>query len=271
MTLLKRRMPLISTVILNWNRLHLLKVTVESYLATLSVPYELIIVDNSSSDGSKVFIQEICKRDSRHKAIFLTENLGGEAINLGIRLAQGSYLHISENDIEYLPGWDEELLSKFEVFPELGQLSFFAPDPEGAQGEIWERHAATSVTRGRHTIYLTTGNIGTTCLCRRELRDRGLRWRTYPFQLEPGGRIKMPDDVATSNFVRQLGYWVAWNDKYTCKNWGHNVQEWQEHLDYYLEGYRAKPWLGQEGMRQRLLAHGYDLMESNGQYKIVKL
>jgi len=107
--------PKISTIIINWNRLHLLKKTVESYLSTISVPYELIIVDNASTDGSKEFIESVCNKDPNHIGIILTKNIGGEAINVGLELAGGSFLHVSENDIEYITGWDEEMLSKFDA------------------------------------------------------------------------------------------------------------------------------------------------------------
>ena len=40
--------PKISTILLSHNRKYLLKKTVESYLKTVSVPFELIIVDNGS-------------------------------------------------------------------------------------------------------------------------------------------------------------------------------------------------------------------------------
>jgi glycosyltransferase involved in cell wall biosynthesis len=260
--------PLLSTVVLNWNREHLLRVTIESYLATVSVPFELFIVDNASTDGSRAFIEEVCRQDPRHRAIFRKRNAGGKAINTGLRLARGQFLHVSENDIEYLPGWDTELLGKFETFPELGQLSPFGPEPDRDRGEVWERSPSTPVTRDGRTIHLNDANITTTGLFRREVWDRGLRWGSI--YLMDGHRFRLPGDLAASRFVHDLGYWVAWNDRYTVINWGHNVQEWQEHLAYYLDNYRAKPWLGAEGLRRRLLEHGYDLRYDHGEYRIVK-
>jgi glycosyltransferase involved in cell wall biosynthesis len=263
--------PVIGTVILNWNRLHLLRVTVESYLATISMPYELVIVDNASSESARGFIEEVCRARANHRAVFLDENLGGEAINYGLEQARGRYLHVSENDIEYLPGWANELVGKFEAFPELGQLSPFSPQPETSKGEIWVRHEAEPITRGGHTIYLTRMNITTTGIFRREIWDLGFRWSSYPDPDEPGKSFRFPNDVAASLFVRERGYVVAWNDRYTVINLGHNVEEWKQHLEYYLWNYRSKPWLQDEGMRQRLRARGYDLVEENGIYRIVAL
>ena len=110
----------LSTVLLNWNREDLLKITLDSFIRTVSVPYELYVLDNASTDGSRVVIEEICKDNPRHHAVFLSENLGGEALNIGLKKCLGKFLHISENDIEYLPGWDKELLEKFIYFNDLG-------------------------------------------------------------------------------------------------------------------------------------------------------
>jgi glycosyltransferase involved in cell wall biosynthesis len=261
--------PVISTVILNWNRPHLLLVTVESYLATISMPYELVIVDNASDESARGFIEEVCRARAHHREVFLDENLGGEAINYGLERARGRYLHVSENDIEYLPGWDNELLDKFEVFPELGQISPFSPKPDTARGEIWPRREAEPMTRGGHTIYLAQINITTTGVFRREIWDLGFRWSSYP--AAPDEIYRFPNDIAASHFVWERGYLVAWNDRHTVFNLGHSVEEWKQHLEYYLWNYRSKPWLREEGMRQRLRACGYDLVEEHGAYRIVAI
>ncbi len=254
-------------MILNWNREHLLRVTIESYLATVSVPYELIIVDNASTDGSADYIRTVCQSNPRHRAVFSARNRGGRALNSGLRLARGQFLHTSENDIEYLPGWDVELMGKFEAFPELGQLSPFGYKPDRAKGELWERTGAAPLTAAGRTIYVTEMNITTTAIFRRDVWDRGFRWGTV--RAVRGQAVRFPSDMLASIFVRELGYLVAWNDRYTVVNWGHNVEEWKSHLDYYLDNYRAKPWLGLIGMRERLRANGFDLVNVDGEQRIV--
>ena len=81
---------------------------------------EVLVSDNGSTDGSVAYVQQLCRNESGRQAVTLKRNLGGRAFNAGLRLARGRFLHTSENDIEYLPGWDAELLGKFEAFPELG-------------------------------------------------------------------------------------------------------------------------------------------------------
>jgi len=258
-------MSKISTVLLSYNRKNLLKKTVESYLATITVPFELFIVDNASTDGAREYIESVCKNNSAIQGILLTENLGGEALNLGLSLAKSEYLHISENDLEYLPGWDKELLSKFDTFPELGQLSVYSPDPQSDKGEIWEKHPAKSITRNGKTLAELTA---TPSIFRRQIFDKGARWKTKPVREDT--KVRFPQDRDFSEFVKKLGYWVAWNDKYVVFNIGHNVKEWISNLEYYLENYRAKKPLGEKGMKRRLRENGYDLINDNGKYRIIK-
>jgi len=261
--------PIITTVLLNWNRIHLLKKAVESYLNTISFPYELIIVDNASTDDSRDYIRSVCKNDSNHFGIFLSRNIGGEAFNLGFHLAKGLYFHSMSNDGEYLPGWDKYALSKFEEFPELGQLSLISSKPQKEKGEIWITKPSTPITRNGITIRQTDFNIGSTCIFRKEIWKKGVRWENMPSQSQ---KIRLPDDGEFSRRIRELGYLVAWSDKYTTINWGHNVQEWKNNLEYYIINYEAKNWLGIEGMKNRLNENGYDLIqEINGKYKIVKM
>jgi glycosyltransferase involved in cell wall biosynthesis len=261
--------PILSTTVLNWNRAHLLKLTLESFLDTVSVPFELTIVDNASTDGSRDVIEEIQTIHPSHRFVGLRHNLGGKAINSGFRYARGEFLHVSENDIEYRPGWDVELLGKFDAFPDLGQISPFGPEPDRAAGEAWERLPSTAVTHDDQTIYLTEQNVTTTSIMRRQFWDAGFRWGSIP--RAAGGGIKLPDDFSASGFVHDAGSNVAWNDRYVVVNWGHNVAEWKDHLDYYLRGYLAKPWVGLDGLRERLNERGYDLVMVAGKYQIVSL
>ena len=255
----------ISTVLLNWNRIDNLKRTVKSYLATINVDYELFIVDNNSQDGSKALIQDICEGCPNHHAILLNENIGGEALNIGAEKATGKYIHFSENDIEYLPGWYENLLEKFDNFPELGQLSPFSPNPQKVIGEIFSVKETGPVTRKGITIYVTGLNTGTTSIIRRQVWDTGARWKSYG-----KGDIWFPDDASFSDEVRNRGFIVAYNDKYVIINWGHNIRELKKELTYYIENYKSKVWFGIDGFKDRLNDHGYDLVtNSAGSYEIV--
>jgi hypothetical protein len=177
---------------------------------------------------------------------------------------------MSSNDIEYLPGWDKELLTKFDIFPELGQLSLYSPFPQMEIGQVGSRvQDSRSITRNGQTIYLAEINVPSVSILRREVWDSGVRWETRKVIGDTTRRL--PADGLFSKAVKESGYWVAWNDKYTVINWGHNVSEWIKDPEYYLGNFRAKPQIGEEGMKKMLQELGYDLVQDSGKYKIVKL
>ncbi len=244
----KASAPVISTTVLNWNRADLLRRTLESYRDTVTVPYELFIVDNGSSDGSRTVIEEFCAATPAAQAIYLPENIGGAAINEGLRKSRAGLLHVSENDFEYRSGWVEEALELFACFPGLGQLSLCAPVPEDE--EVWQTKPAVLRSQNGHFLYEAVGNVGTSCLLRRELWDAGIRVGSNTNK----HGVLLPDDVALSESVRHAGYMCAWAPRYLARNLGHAAGELDDRAEYYARSYDAKPWLGTEGLSSRMEA-----------------
>ena len=253
---------LISTIFLNWNRGDLLCRAVESYVRTISVSHEVVIVDNSSTDGSQEFISGFCQDRPNFRCSLLPANEGGTALNAGTDTLRGQFLHFSENDFEYLPGWDKKMMAQFEAFPKLGQLSVVSPFRQ--PGEMGDDAPARAMKQGERTIYVTDFNVLTTSMIRREIWDKGLRWKNYDC------RIKFPHDGEFSADVRRAGYDVAWNDEPVAINWGHKIEDIIRRLPYYLEDFDAKTWLGIDGFRQRLEQHGYTLIKQNDSYQLAK-
>jgi hypothetical protein len=95
-------MPDISVVIVNWNVKKLLNECLKSIKKNCSdINYEIIVVDNNSSDGSVRMLEK------EHRDIILiknTENYGyGKANNQGISIAKGKYVLILNPDTIVLP------------------------------------------------------------------------------------------------------------------------------------------------------------------------
>jgi predicted O-methyltransferase YrrM len=239
--------PVISTIVLNWNRVHLLQQTLESYLETVAAPHEVFVVDNGSSDGSQEVIKRFCKDYPVITPILLESNEGGHALNRGLALSRGTLLHISENDVEYLPGWTEKVTGAFKSFPELGQLSLFGPVP--SDDEAWDLKPCSMRYRRDQIIYVTEHNVGTSSVIRRAVWDNGIRIHNYPTK---EGSFLFPDDGRLSREIRDVGLWVAWAREYLARNSGHMGQEIENHPEYYLENYRSKDWFGIEALEKRM-------------------
>lgn len=115
--------PLISVVIVNWNRKDLLRACLDSLAAQTFSDFEVVVVDNGSDDGSSVLVQEIA--GSFPKPIRLVENrenLGFcAANNQGFAVSQSEYVALLNNDAEADPGWLEALHEAIRVKPDVGE------------------------------------------------------------------------------------------------------------------------------------------------------
>lgn len=103
----------LSIIILNHNSRGLLKQCVRSIeMSNVSVAYEIIIVDNASTDDSAEMIEHEL---SHVRLIQLEENIGyGGGNNKGAYHAKGEYLLILNPDVTVLEGSIESMLSQFD-------------------------------------------------------------------------------------------------------------------------------------------------------------
>ncbi|HMS33086.1 MAG TPA: glycosyltransferase family 2 protein [Ignavibacteria bacterium] len=92
---------LVSFIIVNYNTGGILKDCIESvYKYEKEIMYEIIIVDNSSSDDSKKIIENIASAGKNIKAIFLNERISFSAANnKGYEISSGEYILIMNPDI----------------------------------------------------------------------------------------------------------------------------------------------------------------------------
>ncbi len=104
--------PKVSVVVLTYNNLDLTKECLASLLTESVYPeWELIIVDNASSDGSREYLTEFAQLHPQTKLILNDKNLGFAAgNNVGLKVATGDYLVILNNDTRVTPGWMTDLV-----------------------------------------------------------------------------------------------------------------------------------------------------------------
>lgn len=96
--------PLISVYIPTYNRLELLKRAVQSVQDQTYKNFEIIIVDDNSSDGTQDFLVGLAKVDSRIRYFFKDKNSGAcVSRNIAINLAQGELITGLDDDDYFLP------------------------------------------------------------------------------------------------------------------------------------------------------------------------
>lgn len=109
-------MTLTSIIIPTYNGLGLLRACVESIRAYTRTPYEIIVVDNASSDGTDLYC-----RTNRLTLLSLPENRGFPlACNLGLQLAAGDELLLLNNDVIVSQGWLDNLKNALYSAPDIG-------------------------------------------------------------------------------------------------------------------------------------------------------
>lgn len=94
---------LVSVITPCYNSAQFISQTIDSVLAQSYSLWELIIVDDCSTDDSKNIITEYIQQDRRIKLIALTENCGvSKARNVAIKAAKGRYIAFLDSDDRWL-------------------------------------------------------------------------------------------------------------------------------------------------------------------------
>ena len=103
--------PLVSIIILNKNGFIQLKRLFKDFEETIQYPsYEIILVDNASTDNSISFLKEL----SNNLPLTIVQNTENksfsEANNQAADIAQGEFLLLLNNNVEPTYGWLNEMM-----------------------------------------------------------------------------------------------------------------------------------------------------------------
>jgi GT2 family glycosyltransferase len=108
--------PAASVVVVSFDSLAFTRLCLETVLANTRGPsFELIVVDNASSDGSRLYLEELAGRDARVRLLANEENAGfPAACNRGLAAAGGDLLVLLNSDTMVAPGWLARLAAHLE-------------------------------------------------------------------------------------------------------------------------------------------------------------
>ncbi|MEW6610833.1 MAG: glycosyltransferase family 2 protein [Patescibacteria group bacterium] len=120
----------ISVIVVSWNSRRFLERCIKSVLkCAQNLTYEIIVVDNASSDGSADFVRDTFPTVNLIK---LPSNTGfSHACNVGITYAKGSYLCFLNPDTELLNNALPHLVSFMDQHPRAGITGGMLQDPDG--------------------------------------------------------------------------------------------------------------------------------------------
>ena len=114
---LEQKAPLLSIILPTWNRAHLIGRMIKSLLEQPFTDYEIIVVDDGSTDQTDVIVAAFADqrimylRQDNHQGVSMVRNIGIEA-------AKGKYITLVDSD-DYLVGdvWTQmiEAMAKYNV------------------------------------------------------------------------------------------------------------------------------------------------------------
>ena len=116
--------PLVSIIIVNFNGKRFLKECISSVLGSTYPNFEVIFVDNASTDKSLDFVNSVFATNKCLKIIRNHKNLGfGPANNVGLEQAKGDYVVFLNNDTSVEPEWLTILVDAMESDGTIGLAS----------------------------------------------------------------------------------------------------------------------------------------------------
>lgn len=110
---------LFSVIIVTWNSEKYVQNCLNSILKNINSSFELIVIDNNSTDKTSEYVDEISATNpSRIHFIKNIKNLGfARAVNSGIKISMGEYIVLLNPDTIILENTFSEILNFFQKYP----------------------------------------------------------------------------------------------------------------------------------------------------------
>jgi GT2 family glycosyltransferase len=121
---IKNHYEKVSIIIVTYNNIQLNKLCIESILNKTDYPnYEIIVVDNNSTDGTADYLKSLQSKFDFIKAIHNTKNEGfAKANNFGVKVSKGDYIVFLNNDTVVTKSWLTKFTSYLNRYREIGLI-----------------------------------------------------------------------------------------------------------------------------------------------------
>jgi glycosyltransferase involved in cell wall biosynthesis len=212
----------VSVLINNYNYGKFIKDAIDSVLNQTYQNFELIIVDDGSSDSSREVINSY--NDSRIKKIFKQNGGQASALNVGIEHCKGDIISFLDSDDEFYPTKLEEVVKVFQ---------------KGYEYIINDTDTPTYPFKyGGYNLFLVyyltyfCGNVTSSISISKKLADK-----IFPIKNEEFFRIRADDVIVFYAGMVERGYFL---DKVVTKYRLHGQNLYMSNKDKFTPSYKYK-------------------------------
>lgn len=159
--------PLVSVLVANYNYARYLPITIRSVQNQTYERWELIIVDDGSTDDSVAVIESAAEQDPRIRCITQKNAGPGAATNAAFAACRGDVVCLLDADDTYLPQKVERVVSSFQAHSTCGihQHRYILVDHDGRRRssplpkELNEERPLQSMLEGSRTVWCQCSSI----------------------------------------------------------------------------------------------------------------
>ena len=128
--------PLVSVILPVYNRKHILERTLNSLIRQTFNDYELIIIDDGSTDKVEDVIFPYLRKYSNFKYIRHSNRGVALSRNTGILISKGTYITFIDSDDEYKAEHLEKMITFMKTNPDIDFIHSF-PEVIGDEKDMW--------------------------------------------------------------------------------------------------------------------------------------
>ena len=237
-------LPKISILMAAYNAAKYLRESIDSILSQTMAEWELIAIDDASTDESLSILQQYANRDDRIRVISMPHNGGqAKARNAGLAVARGAYICFVDSDDRLSLDALRKIVERFETVPEADSVLFhlvfwyednrMRPYPMPSRyDESGQTAFVDSLTWKVHGVYAV----------RAEIHHR------YPY--DTSSHAYSDDNTTRLHFLASRRVVASDADYY--------YRQHAQSVTHRIDGRRFDFLLANESMKQQLLAIGTD-------------
>ncbi len=221
----KQATPLVSVIMPAYNAAPFIEEAIASVMAQTVTDWELIVIDDCSTDDTRRIVADLAQKDSRIHLLTNTVNMGvAKTRNRGMDLCQGQYVALLDSDDYWKPLLLEKMLARAE---ETGaDIIYCSYEMVGEQGEkVCNDFIVPSSTTFEESIVRSVITCSTVLLTAQTARNHRFPTNMYHedialwFQiLRDGGTACGVTDVLAA-YRQRAGSRSAGKVKSACRRW----------------------------------------------------